>query len=158
MALLLAGCAATPSPASEPDDGAIAGTVGSVAVAFPDVGRSARARERGARASALVRQSARDWLEEAGRLAPEGELAVEATLEALRLRGALATWLFAWAVPPDHLSARVAVHRRGLPEARFALRVESALAGYGWRDPEERLDRLARRLGRRLAERLESGL
>jgi hypothetical protein len=110
------------------------------------------------RAAPRVRQSARDWLEDAGRLAPGGALSVAATLESVHLRGGLTTWLFAWAAAPDHLAARVEVRRGGSSVAVFPLRVESALAGYSWRDAEERLDRLARRLGRRLAERLESGL
>jgi hypothetical protein len=156
-ALLLAGCAGAPPPEPD-DDGPIEGRVGSVAVAFPDAGRSTAVRERAVRASTLVRQTARDWLEDKGRLAPDGPLAVVATLDSLRLRGAVATWLFAWAIPPDHLAARVVVSRAGRPVAGFGVRVESALAGYAWRDRGERLDRLSRRLGRRLAERLEGDL
>jgi hypothetical protein len=101
-----------------------------------------------------VRQSARDWLEQRDRLAPDGELSLQVRVEALRLRSAWVTWLFAWAVAPDHLAAQVTV-LRGLERVdRCPARVESALSGYSWRDPDARLERLARRLGHRIAEGL----
>ena len=100
---------------------------------------------------AVVRQSARDWLEQEGRLAEPAPLALEVELEALELRSAAVTWLFAWAAAPDQLAARVRVLRDGAVVSDGRLRLESALSGYSWRDPGARLDRLARRLGRRIA-------
>ena len=106
------------------------------------------------RLRAIVRQSARDWLEQAGRLAEPAPLALEVTLESLRLRPAAVAWLFGRAAAPDHLAARVRVLRDGVEVSAAVVRVESALAGYSWRDPGPRLERLARRLGRRIALRL----
>ena len=117
-------------------DGSIAGRLG------PDDARRLRA---------VVRQSARDWLEQADRLAAPAPLALEVRLDSLRLRSAAVTWLFAWAVAPDHLAARVRVLRDGAEVSAGSVRVESALAGFSWRDPGPRLERLARRLGRRIA-------
>jgi hypothetical protein len=103
---------------------------------------------------ATVRQSALDWLENANRLSDHGSLDLYVALDSLRLRSATVTWLLAWAAPPDHLAAEVQVARAGVAVARYRVRVESGLDGYSWRDPAARLDRLARRLGRRLAEGL----
>ena len=116
----------------------------------------ARCLEAGAatRLIAVVRQSARDWLDHGGRLAPDGEFMLEVAVDSTRLRSAWVTWLFAWAAAPDHLAARVSVLRDGARVAGYRVRVESALAGYSWRDPDARLDRLARRLGHRLVEGL----
>jgi hypothetical protein len=108
----------------------------------------------GARVARTVRQSARDWLDQGGRLAADGELSLVVSVESARLRPAWKTWLFAWAAAPDHLAARVLVLRGAERLSSTPVRVESALGGWAWRDPEERLDRLARRLGRRLAEGL----
>ena len=107
-----------------------------------------------ARVAALTRQSALDWLDQRGRLAPDGGTAVAITIDSARLRWTLTAWLFAWAAPPDHLAARVSLRRAAEREPRCDARVESALAGWSWRDPELRLDRLARRLGQRVAEGL----
>jgi len=107
-----------------------------------------------ARVAALTRQSALDWLEQRGRLAPGGASSVAVTVESARLRGAWTAFLFAWAAPSDHLSAQVSLQRGDERTARCPARVESALAGWSWRDPETRLDRLARRLGQRIAEGL----
>jgi hypothetical protein len=107
-----------------------------------------------ARVAAVTRQSALDWLEQRGRLAPDRGSSVAVTVDSARLRSALSTWLFAWTAPPDHLAARVSLRRGAEHEPRCSARVESALAGWSWRDPEARLDRLARRLGQRIAEGL----
>jgi hypothetical protein len=158
LAALAPGCAGR-GVEGPPDEGMrVAGGVARVDVAFAPPGAGRLEPDEATRTAATVRQSARDWLEHSGRLASDGDLAVAVALDSLRLRGAFSTWLLAWAVPPDHLSAHVVVSRSGRPVADFPLRVESALAGFGWRDRESRLDRLARRLGQRLAARLESGL
>ena len=107
-----------------------------------------------ARVAAQTRQSALDWLEQRGRLAPDGGATVAVTIESARLRSALTAWAFAWATSPDHLSARVALRSGSERTPRCPARVESALAGWSWRDPDTRLDRLARRLGQRVAEGL----
>ena len=107
-----------------------------------------------ARAAAVTRQSALDWLDQRGQLDPGGGASVTIIVESARLRWTLTAWLFAWAAPPDHLAARVSLRRAAEREPRCAARVESALAGWSWRNPEARLDRLARRLGQRVAEGL----
>lgn len=146
-------CASAPAPrcdrASEPETGRFARV--EVALA-PDA--SSLAPKAAAELLVWVRQSALDWLEQGDRLAPGGELTLLVTIDSARLRSAATTWLFGWAAAPDHLAAQVSV-LHGLERAtRCPARVESALAGYSWRDPDARLERLARRLGRRIAEGL----
>jgi hypothetical protein len=155
IALAISGlaCAGAPAPScdrpSEPEQGRFA----RVEVA---IGRDASLRaDRGARVAALVRQSARDWLEQRNRLASDGDLTLLVTIDDERLRTAAVAWWFAWIAAPDHLAAQVAV-LRGLDRVpRCSVRVESALSGYSWRDPDARLERLARRLGHRIAEDLQ---
>jgi hypothetical protein len=101
-----------------------------------------------------VRQSARDWLEQRDRLAGDGELALVVRIDSARLRPAWVAWLFAWVAAPDQLATQVLVLRGAEPVSSTPVRVESALSGWAWRDPDERLDRLARRLGQRIAEGL----
>jgi hypothetical protein len=133
------------------------GRIARVDVAFAEADLGGLAADEAVRAAGVVRQSARDWLEHEGRLREDGDLAVTATLDALHLRANTTTWLFAWATAPDHLGARVVVRRAGEPVADFPIQVESALSGYSWRDRDERLERLARRLGHRIAARLAPG-
>ncbi len=155
VVLVLACAGADVAPPGSPPE-SLAGRVARVDVAFAATGADGLAPGEARRAAAIVRQAARDWLEHEDRLAADGALAVSASLDSLRLRASLTTWLFAWAAAPDHLSARVVVRRDGSPVADFPIRVESALSGYDWRDRDERLERLARRLGQRLAARLGS--
>jgi hypothetical protein len=110
--------------------------------------------EAAARVARAVRQSARDWLEQGDRLASGGELSLVVSVESARLRPGWVTWLFSWAAAPDHLAAQVMVLRGAERLSIAPVRVESALGGWAWRDPDERLDRLARRLGQRLADGL----
>jgi hypothetical protein len=99
-----------------------------------------------------VRQSARDWLEQGGRLAADGECSLLVSIESVHVRSAFTAWWFGWIAAPDRISARIQV-LRGLDRvASGPVRVESALWGYSWRDPDERRSRLARRLGRRVVE------
>ena len=146
-------CAAAPAPPCDPGSAPQDARFARVEVAIAPAGASLDA-EAAARLVALVRQSARDWLELRGRTAPDGELSLIVTVDSVRLRSAWVTTLFAWAAPPDHLAARVSLRRAAEREPRCDARVESALAGWSWRDPELRLDRLARRLGQRVAEGL----
>ena len=154
LGLLALGCAgadvAPPSVFRAPTTGRVA----RVEVSFSAPDATGLARAEAGRTAAVVRQSARDWLEHGQRLAADGPLALEVSLDSLCLRSSLVTWLFSWAAAPDHLAARVVVRRRGTRVAAFPLRVESALAGFAWRDPEARLERLARRLGHRVAAEL----
>jgi hypothetical protein len=142
---------ATSAPPCEPSEPEV-GRFARVEVAI-DREASLRA-DRGTRVAALVRQSARDWLEQRNRLASDGDLTLLVTIDDGRLRTAAVAWWFAWIAAPDHLDAQVSV-LRGLDRVpRCPVRVESALAGYSWRDPDARLDRLARRLGHRIADAL----
>ena len=146
-------CASAPPPHCELGSAPEPGRFARVEVALAPEATSLDA-ESTARILALVRQSARDWLEQRDRLAPDGALSLELRIDSARLRSAWVTWLFAWAAAPDHLSAQVSVLRGLERAARCPVRVESALAGYAWRDPDARLERLARRLGHRIAEGL----
>jgi hypothetical protein len=154
IAALALACAGTPSPEvgiQAPPAGARYALV-EVALA-PDAAAGLDPQVTGQLAT-WVRQSARDWLEQEGRLAPDGDASLLVTIEAARLRSSWVAWLFAWLAPPDSLEAHVIV-LRGLDRAASgAVRVESALSGYSWRDPDARLERLARRLGHRIAEGL----
>jgi hypothetical protein len=146
-------CASAPAPrcdlASEPETGRFARVEVALAPDASSLGPKAAAE-----LLVRVRQSALDWLEQRDRLAPDGELTLLVTVDSARLRSAPTAWLFAWAAAPDHLAAQVSV-LHGLERAtRCPARVESALAGYSWRDPNARLERLARRLGQRIAEEL----
>jgi hypothetical protein len=153
LACATLACAGSDVPAASPAL-AVEGRFSRVTVSVTEGGTQPFGPDAASRTAATVRQSARDWLEHEDRLAFEGELELEVDVDAAHLRGALTTWLFAALVPPDYLAATVSVRREGALAARYPVRVESALAGYGWRDREERLDRLARRLGQRVAESL----
>ena len=146
-------CASAGPPRCELATAPVSGRFAQVDVALAGDAASLDAKT-AARVSGLVRQSARDWLEQRDRAAPEGELALEVSIEAVRVRGSLSAWLFAWALAPAALAAQVSVRRGAERVPRCPVRVESALSGYSWRDPDPRLDRLARRLGRRVAEGL----
>ena len=153
IAALALGCAVHPLPSCDLQPGRQVGQVARVEVALaPEA--SSLAPKAAAELLVQVRQSALDWLEQRDRLRPDGELTLLVTVDSARLRSAPTAWLFGWAAAPDHLAAQVSV-LSGLERAtRCPARVESALAGYSWRDPEARLERLARRLGQRIAEGL----
>jgi len=153
LALAALACVRAEAPAGS-EAQPVEGRFSRVTVVLSDSGARPFGREAAERTAATVRQSARDWLEHDDRLAASGELELEVDLESLHLRSAVTTWLFSSLAEPDHLAAIVSVRREGALAARYPVRVESALAGYGWRDREERLDRLARRLGQRVAESL----
>lgn len=146
--LVAAGCA-TPPPASDPPPAPPPAPLQRVEV-VPAAGIAS-----GEAVAELVGQSARDWLAQRGRLAAEGNGVLRVEIEALRLRAGWLVWCCAWALAPDRLAARVRVETPGVaPGPAYRVVVESALAGYGWRDRQERQSRLARRLGRRIAEGL----
>lgn len=153
--LLGAACGGAPEPSpshplpSEP----LAGEVGAIEVASgPALGAAAvRVLEAGG-ALAVLRQSARDWLEQRGRLAADGQLELRIEVTSLHLRSSVTVWLLSALAAPDHLEVQVVALRSGEPVREFRVRAESALSGFAWRDPGERLRRLARRVGRRLVE------
>lgn len=155
IAALALGCAARhPSPCELPRQ---LGQVARVEVSLaPDAGSLDA--EAAGRLAATVRQSALDWFEQRGRFAADGQLSLLVTIDSMRVRGTVAAWLFGSVALPDHLAAQVSMereHTRDLETADLCpARVESALAGWSWRDREARLERLARRLGRRIAEGL----
>ena len=154
LAALVLGCAGAPAPEPPARPERPEGRYARVDVAVaPGVAEQLPADAAPPLARA-VRQSARDWLEQGDRLAGDGELSLAVSVESARLRPAWKAWLFAWAAAPDHLAARVLVLRGAEPVSSAPVRVESGLSGWDWRDPAERLDRLARRLGQRVAEGL----
>ncbi|MEM7412643.1 MAG: hypothetical protein AAF430_20600 [Myxococcota bacterium] len=145
----LFACAGAPKlPPCGLDPARFPGRVGEVRVTRVD----SLAGERGERARARVEQAARDWLEHWERWDPASEVTVAVELRDLRLRGSLTTWLFSAVAPPDRLRAGVETSEGGNRERWPELTVESGLSGFSWRDPEARSERLARRLGRRVAE------
>ena len=147
------GCASAPVAHCDLAPVQESGRFARVEVALaPDAGSLAP--EAADRLAVWVRESALDWLEQRDRLAADGQLALLVTIESARLRGPATAWLFAWAAAPDHLAAEVSVLRGLDRTARCPVQVESALAGWSWRDRDARLERLARRLGRRIAEGL----
>jgi len=153
--LAVLGCAAPPAPLPAHgvpfllDEGARFSGVEVVADA--ELGASAR-RLLESGADRVARQAVLDWLDQYGHFAPEGEYAVEVRVRALRLRSAAATMLGLGG--RDRLSAGVVVTRAGEVVKTYAVAVDSALGGWEWRRSGERLERLARILGRRVFEGL----
>ncbi|MDH3520677.1 MAG: hypothetical protein OEM49_09500 [Myxococcales bacterium] len=160
LLLLPAGCSRAPLPrlAERPAPSRLAGgaRVASIAVrADPDqLSEAQRARLQRHAVTALVRQSALDWLDAGGRLAADGDLALRVEIRTLRLRGSLAARLLGRAAGADQLGAQVWILRDGAVIDGYEVRVASALGGRDWKDPAERLARLAHILGRRVAEGL----
>ena len=85
-------------------------------------------------------------------------LRVRVRVEALELRSTPTAWLLAGLAAPDRLSVGVEVADSNGVLARFPASAASTLGGWAWRDPDARLLRLARRLGMRVAQGLQSGL
>lgn len=158
LPVLGTGCAAPPAPPvaarSVPFllvDGARFSAV--EVVADEALGASDRRRlESGA--DRVARQAVLDWLDQYGHFAREGEYAVEVRVRALSLRSAAATVLLGRLGGRDHLAAGVVVTRAGEVVKTYAVAVDSALGGWEWRRAGERLERLARLLGRRVFEGL----
>lgn len=140
----------------EPGAARLAGEVSRVAVSSAStLGPAGRRALAQADALAVLQQSTLDWLAQDGRLATRsGGLELRLEVDALHLRSPLVTWLFAWLAGPDRLEAQVQVSRSGAALRDLRVTVSSSLAGFGWRDSTERMRRLARRLGRQVAEGL----
>jgi hypothetical protein len=154
LAALALACSGAPAPEPSARPERPEGRYGRVDVAVAPAVAAQLPVDDASRLARAVRQSARDWLEQSDRLAGDGELALAVSVESARVRPAWVTWLFAWLADPDHVAAQVLVLRGAERLAAFPVRVESALSGWEWRDPGERLERLARRLGQRVAEGL----
>ena len=105
-------------------------------------------------AALVLRQSALDWLDARGRFDPSGELSVHVQIRSVRLRSELVALLFGRAWRADRLEAFARVTHGGQPVRGFPVRVARSVGGRDWKDPEERLQRMARVLGRRVAEGL----
>jgi len=106
-------------------------------------------RERGALAT--VRQSALDWFDHRSRFDPDGELELRVRVRELRLRSYATALLFAGISGADRLEASVVASRQGTVLKTYAVGAASAVGGRPWSDPTERLQRLARMLGQRIA-------
>jgi hypothetical protein len=148
--------AALERPVAQPDLRQSTARVRSVEVRAAAEGWSAAQRrllERQA-VAAQVRESALDWLDARHRFDPKGSISVLVELSELRLRSAFTALVFAGLTGGDRLAAQVDVYERGAPVARYAMRVDSALGGLDSWNPRERLARLARMLGRRVADAL----
>ena len=104
--------------------------------------------------ASLVRLAALDWFEHEHRFDPEGGIEIEVEVLSLTLVGAVPTWLWRSLAGGDALEVRVRVRDRSGPQSEFVLTERTAVAGWEWRNPDDRLDRMARRLGRRIAELL----
>ncbi len=101
-----------------------------------------------------VRQGALDALEQRRRFDPQGDATVRVRLVQVRLRSRLTTLLLSHRAGADQLTAEVDVERGGAPVGMLRIAATTALGGLEWRDPEKRLQRLARELARRISERL----
>ncbi len=132
------------------------GAVGRVVVLVdsPPLSTAQQALLRRYDAASVLRQGALDWLDARGRFDPSGELSVHVQIRSVRLRGELVALLFGHASRADRLEAFAQVTRGGQPVRGFPARVTSSVGGRDWKDPEERLRRMARMLGRRVAEAL----
>lgn len=151
-AALLALACAGPPPLPEPVAPAHGEPVGGVQVApGPGLPGRAAALLEEERALAVLRQSTLDWLEQGERLDPRSELEVRVEVESLELRSPAVAWLFSALAGPDRLAVRVELRRRGDAVRTFHTGAASALSGFAWRDRGERLRRLARRVGHRVA-------
>jgi hypothetical protein len=105
-------------------------------------------------AARVLRQSALDWLDARGHFDPSGEFSLHVQIRSVRLRGELVALLFGRSSRADQLEAFVMVMRNDQRVKDFSARVTSSVGGRDWKDPEERLQRMARMLGRRVAEGL----
>jgi hypothetical protein len=105
-------------------------------------------------ASDTLRQGILDWLDQRGHFARGGELALEVRIREVRVRSTFTALLLRQVAAADRLGAFVVVTRRGDPAKVFPAEVASALGGWVWRKPDERLDRMVRVLAQHIAEGL----
>ena len=160
LAIALLACA--PNGSREPSgQGPPRVLVDGARVAHLDVGGDAGALSASARAlldryevGAALRQSTLDWLDERGAFDPEGELDVLVQIRSVRLRSAAVALLLGSLGGEDRLATFVVVTRDAVVVKTFEAEASSSSGGRGWRDPAERIERLARMLGRRIVEHL----
>jgi len=104
--------------------------------------------------AAVLRQTALDWLDARGHFDLEGEIALRVQIRDLRVRSQLAVLLLGGVAGSDHIEVSVVVLRGGEAVDDFAAHVVSAAGGRDWKRPGDRLERMARMLGQRVAEGL----
>ena len=102
----------------------------------------------------LLRVSSLDWFEHEHRFDREGDVYLEVEVKGVSRAGVMSTWLWRGLVGEDWLEVRVTVRDSGGLREDFTLTERTAVEGWEWRDADARLDRMARRLGRRIAELL----
>lgn len=102
----------------------------------------------------LLRVSALDWFEHRSRFDRQGEVELDVEVRALSLASGLSVWLWRSLVGEDSLEVRVTLRDASGSRAVFALTERTGVGGFSWRHADLRLDRMARRLGRRIAELL----
>ena len=100
----------------------------------------------------LIRLAALDWFDHDGRFDIEGQISFEVEVLALALAGAIPVWLWRGWAGDDRLEVKVRVLDAGVFREDFSLTERTGVEGWEWRDADARLDRMARRLGRRIAE------
>jgi len=105
-------------------------------------------------AAAVLRQSALDWLDARSHFDPKGALTLQLQIRAVRLRSKLAALLLGGATGADHLEVAVVVTRGADVLKTFAAQVTSSAGGRDWKDPGDRLQRMARLLGQRVVDGL----
>lgn len=105
-------------------------------------------------AAPVLRQSVLDWLDARGRFDRAGQLALLVKVRSVRLRPEFVALLLGRLAGADHLETSVSVEREGELVKTFAASVSSSAGGRDWRDPAERLRRMARILGRRVVDGL----
>jgi hypothetical protein len=143
--------AADPDPTPLPDHARVADLRVTLADDLPDAARETLER---IDVPMLVRVSGLDWFEHESRFDREGDVTLEVEVLALSLEGAVPVWLWRSLVGEDWLEVRVRVRGASGLRDDFTLIERTGVAGWEWRDADARLDRMARRLGRRIAELL----
>lgn len=129
--------------------------VGEVSVApDPDLGPVDRLRLERAGVTDALRLRILDWLDQEGHFARDGELALDVRIRELNIRSTSTALLLRHFAAADRLAASVQVTRSGDPAKSFAAEVASAIGGWAWRKPDERLDRLIGLLAQRIAQGL----
>ena len=104
----------------------------------------------------VLRFGALDWFDHVERFDVRASLVLFVEVREVHLRSQLSTWLWPERVAPDRL--RVLVRFRDATgfwrHEDFEWLETTRVGGWDWRDPQDRLERMARRLGRRIAELL----
>jgi hypothetical protein len=156
-AVALLACAGTDAPAADPDPVPLSDQARVAGLRVTLAGTlSVAERETLERIDVpmLVRLAALDWFEHESRFDLAGQVTLEVEVLALSLEGAVPVWLWRGLAGEDWLEVRVRVHDASGLHDDFILTERTGVEGWEWRDADARLDRMARRLGRRIAELL----